>query len=449
MGRHPLRSAGWVAPAVVLATVALIGALTYGLLGLRSAPEPMVPVPPMPSASAMATEVVTPGAPTAPAVPHGNGGEFLTPGYEQGVREFEVLGQGYSKMVGASTDLRVVAVRVGNEVRGIDASTTQTVWSFPSYACSQGSWNGVALCVDDGDRGEFFRTQIPDIVGIDLSSGESLFRFTPVGVPGDMRFIGSDDVHAYFIVTIEGSRKYLSSGQHHILALDAGGAVSWTTALETRGMIFRAALAAEDHVAIHLEETVVVLERSTGSVTLDKSVAESDGLLLTDLLWDGWLVVTEDDDDAKPYKVFDHSGTILAEYAYVDEYVPSDMTVGGPVVPVYESEVLNRGGRSRQETWAVNSKGERVAGEVDGSIVDARGNHLAEGPDLMSTSADGALFLSDLNTGSIHDVMSGKVIGGFSPKEKPGYLGILDGIVFEEMFTDRGRTIFLLLPGPG
>lgn len=449
----------WLALALVVVVTAATA--LYAVLALRDpSPDPVIidpsptteSAPPTPSATSPSTPSSPASAPPASAetlvVPHGNGGEFLSAAYAQGAKEHRIEGENRVELVGASADASVVAVKVDYEVRGIDSTTTETLWTYPSYSCSTGSWDGVVLCIDDADPGVVYGDEIPDIVGVDLATGDVAFRFTPAGMPGYMQFIGSDDEHAFFTLTIRGSEGRLTDAQPGVLALDAGGAVAWLTLLDTDEAIWQAAMADGGTVAINLEDSVVLLERGTGAIALEHPVGEEEGFLMVDLLWDGWLAYM--DDDALPYWVFDHSGDLVGKFSYIDEFIPSSRTVSSTVVPVYSAEAITAGGRDRWERWAVSQEGERVVGEVGGRIVDAQGNHLAtEFLFLEGLSADGSLFLSNRDTRSIHDARSGEVVGGFSPSESSGYASLLDGIVFQEMVVSGTSALLILLPGPG
>lgn len=429
-----------------MAVIAAVSAVALAVVDQMPGPEDPF-LEPTPAASSTATGPQPPSGATGPSVAlHGNGGEFLSTAYEEGVREFEIEGH-RTAMVGASTDGDVVAIIIDQEVRGIDAASSQTLWRFPSYACSEGSWEGVALCVDDDERGYRRSGQAPDLVGLDLATGDVAFRLATDGQPENMHFIGSDDARAYFALMIGIRERPFET--HHVLAVGVDGAVAWMTALDSEEWIYHAALAAGDHVVLEYEDTVTLLDRDTGAVALSRSVDEEDGLALMGILWDGWLALDVDGADEKAYKVFDQSGTLVAEHVLVDEYVPSARTARSMAVPVLERDSLTRGGRILYEKWAVTREGERVVGEVMGRIVDTHGNTLAINTRLAGVSADGSLFLSETNGRSIHDARSGRRIGGFSSHAETGDPGMLEGIVYQQTYEDGRSSIVLLLPGSG
>ncbi|MDO5736758.1 MAG: hypothetical protein Q4P15_09815 [Propionibacteriaceae bacterium] len=378
-------------------------------------------------------------------IPHNNGGAFLSPLYARGVRDFRVVGEGYGEMVGTSSDLKVVAILVGEELRGIDMETTQTLWTYPSFSCSQGSWDGVALCVDEDDSSAVYREGVRDVVGLDLSTGQEVFRFTPDGVPENFVFIGSDESHGYFTLGIHQEEGYTSFGQQHVVALDPAGAVVWMTPIDTDGMIYRAALTVNDRMILDIEDTIFVLERTSGSIVVKEVFNETGGLQLLSLLWDGWLAAAPEGENH--YKVFDLDGTLVDELGYVDEFIPSSLSVGGTATTVYGSESLDSGGQNKWEVWAVTATGERVVGSVGGRIVDTHGRHLAASGRLTGISADGSLFLSDRNNASIHDAKTGKPLGGFAASDSANFVYMVDGIVFQKLSGTSGTGIALLLPG--
>lgn len=290
------------------------------------APAPTTPVPPVVAG--------------APAIPHGSGGEFLSSAYAEGAHELRIDARDSSELLGSSADGAVVGVLVDDEVRGIDTSTTEVKWSYPSYACSEGAWRGIVLCVDSAEPDLDTEAVVTDIVGLELSTGEVAFRFDPEQAPGPMTFIGSDDAHGYFTMALRGEQEGRPDAQS-VLALNPDGALAWLTPLEGGGQMEQTALVDNDRIAVSLGETVLLLERSTGAVTVSARVGEAEGFLTVDLLWDGWLTYMSDPE--RTYWLYDQSGNLTMKSRYMNGFVPSSRTVGTAVVPVYSREALTEG----------------------------------------------------------------------------------------------------------
>lgn len=426
---HPARDRGlgnWVWVVFGVAMLTLAGAVLIAVSALLGDSEPSkTPSSPSSSASVTASQPVPAQVTLPPAVPHVDEGVFLRPAYADGARKLSVTAELSVSMVGASADSSVVAVVVESEVRGIDAATAQVVWTYPSYACSHGSWHGVALCVDAVDASQ---AETADVVGLDLATGTTTFNFTLDQVPRFMAFIGTDDNHAYFEVS-----KTPEAG-HSVLALTMTGDVAWVAPLDQE--VFGAALVADNKIAVNLVDSVVVLDRATGDVTFQQPVPDQ----LVTLLWDGWTVYELESE--KPHKVFDLSGTLIDEYEFIDEFIP-ESNVGDLPTPVYERSALDGGIRTARYAWGVTRDGERVVTFGVNGIVDPENKTLVNGGFLLGLSGDGSLLLSDIGKGTIHDARSGAIIGGVEKEGGPGGIGIVDGIVY---YTYIGEVV-LLLPG--
>ncbi|MGV8846622.1 outer membrane protein assembly factor BamB family protein [Tessaracoccus sp.] len=361
----------------------------------------------------------------APAVPHGGDTAFLSPSYAKGARELGMVAETSASMVGASSDSSIVAVEVDSEVRGIDAATGTVVWTFPSYSCSLGSWDGIALCVDSADQFAASQDEAPEIVGLDLATGAPTFRFTVEEAPRVMAFVGADEDRAYFTMSTE-----VETG-NSVLAITSSGAVAWAMPLDQS--VLSAALVAENKIAFRLVSSLVVLDRQTGDPLVDQLVPDT----TVELLWDGWMVYVPGDE--KPNKVYDLTGTLVDEYQFVDGYVSGGMAV-------FEREALNGGKSTDRYVWAVNRDGKRVAAGTTGKVVDLELETIAAGQAVLrGLSADGSMLLTDQGMGTIIDATTGATIGGLAASEVPPGTSIVDGIVNYTWI----RMVVVLLPGAG
>lgn len=440
---------GWVWGLLALAIALVLGTVVYAMATLYSTSgEGVAPTTPPPvnttaatPSSATPSETESPKPVPPPANPHASEGLFLSPAYAAGGTSVAVTGESYLEMVGASADGSIVAVNSDYQLRGISSATSKVVWTYPAYSCSQGSWDGVVLCGDTDDpQGASSGGPVPDIVGIDLSTGKALFRFAPEHMAGRMDFIGADDAHGYFRVSLLGIEEHSLFGKHHVLAINKDGSIAWMTPLEVEGFFNRAALISDNQISVSLEKSVLVLDRATGAVTTNLVVGES----LVDLLWDGWGFYVSG--DALPNKVFDLQGALVAEYRFTHQFIPAMFTMGISA-PAYARSVLDAGETGSQPIWGVTRDGERVVGDMAFGIIKPNYEYLAEGSRLEGISGDGSLFLSDLDSGTIHDSRDGSALASFPPPEAGTELVIVDGIVSQELNLLGEAKIVVMLPG--
>ena len=433
------------------AIVLVLGTLVYGMATLNPPAKkefpPFIPptwpsTAPAPSSAPSPPETTAPQQVLPPAIPHAPEGLFLSPAYADGGKAVKVKGRKYVEMVGASKDGSIVAVNVDYELRGIEAATSKVVWTYPTYSCSLGSWDGVVLCADSDDLETASNGgPVPDIVRIDLSDGRVLSRITPANVPWNMDFIGADDTHGYFRVSFLGVDGYEAYGRHHVLAFDSDGSLAWMTPLETDESVplYQAALVSGNQISLHLERSVVVLDRASGAVTTDAEVDDT----FVRLGWDGW---SHYDDDDRLHRVFDLEGNPVGTYPSLREFIPGTDPSQVLAVAVHARDDVTVQGEGHELDWGVTREGERVVGGEGFSIIDTAGDLLVRGARLHGISADGALFMSDLDSGTIHDSSDGATLASFPSTNALTELEVLDGIAFRTPYPPDGKLV-VLLPG--
>lgn len=436
-----------LAIAIVLGTIVFVlGTLSRSGDAVDPVTSPPVSVPAAsPAESATPSETEPPEGMLPPANPHASEGLFLSSAYAKGGKSVTVTGERYLEMVGASTDASIVAVNSDYELRGINAASSAAVWTYPSYSCSKGTWDGVALCADTDDPETASNGgPVPDIVGIDLATGKALFRFTPENMPGHMNFIGADDAHGYFRVSLLGVAGHEVFGKAHVLALDRDGSVAWMAPLEAEGVVLGAALVSDNQISINLEKSVVVLDRASGAITAD--VMTGDDLVI--LCWDGWSAYLFDE---RRNMIYDLKGVLVDEYTSINEFIPDFQSADGLSVPAYERGALD-GSESFEPTWGVTRDGTRAVADDAFGVIAPNQEYLVEGSGLAAVSGDGGLFLSDLGLGTVHDSRDGTALASFPPLEgdvDPALvdLGIVDGIVVQNFSLFENDRVTVMLPG--
>lgn len=333
-----------------------------------------------------------------PVAVHGDPGHWLLPEYADGATELKFEGEGDVRWVGFDDESSIIVVHYLSEMiaAGVSVPSGEEVWTYDTYSCSAGSWNGMALCAEGTDPlGARDAGQPLDLVMIDMSDGSEVDRFDIGALPDSIKYIGADDSRAYF-----GVNNFLSAegfGEAGLLALNLDGSLAWHSALDADGGITEYTLAAGDTIAMKygFGGMLLLAERSSGS--LIDQIVNDDGMTI---FWDGYGVY-----DSESYAVgslFSWDGSELPAPDKLIEAYPNFHV--GISSPAYEIDAL----RTDDTTIVVvGPDGERWYGGTGFDGLRGSSGAMIDAWYPVSVSPDGEVLAVENRGGSDVSIYSG------------------------------------------
>lgn len=442
----------WWAVIAVLACV-LGGLIVFGALSSDGEPTPAGPASPSPSPSVSESPSPSSTSPTccgpspAPSpspsptpddlYPRGLAGNWLDEGYASGATE--VFFEGLSPVpVGLSADGAVYAFMLDDVMHGISTATGELVWDFPTYLCSVGTRDGLALCSSIDVPQDYFRgkTTAP-LVGVDIATGTVAFEVDSQFLPSDIRMVGVHDDMGIYLVSDHAASGALF-GQIVVLAINPGGEVAWRHDTGIDDIVGQAALVEDGRLALLADGVLQLIDLADGSVVFHQDGDD----VATDVQWDGFGEYTDGEGTA----FFDWDGNQLSnpEDGYAADPFPYSFL---GVTPAYPLEMLEIGVEQYASPVMFSPDGKELLRDI-GLYFDNRGERISSSNPL-SISPDGSVVAVMDNYGrpTLHRVSDGAVIAEFSTSNYveafvvDGYLSI------QESSIEGDIGIRILLPG--
>lgn len=379
----------------------------------------------------------------APVPVHGNPGQWLLPDYADGATEMVFEGDGDVNLVGFDPVSSVMVVHYETEERatGVLLPDGGEAWTYGSYSCSSGSWDGMVLCADGTDPASALDAgRSFDLVLLDIADGSEVERYDLGILPENIEYLGEDDARVYFAVTdhsgSELNAEQAQFGEGGILALNPDRSVSWHSSIGIGDPTSRTALVASDLIAfaIGFGDEVVLADRASGAV-VDRLYF--DGAQIN-IFWDGYSVEGAEFGELALVRTWD--GEDLPVPEMLMRASPGYMV--STVSPTYEIEGLvaeeNLGvlvGPSGERWYETTMMG--VFEALDGSAIDI----MFE----ISVSPDGEVLAgetSDMRT-AVFSGRDGSLLGELDPAVSFAF--VQDGLLAGH---GSGYNLHVLVPDP-
>lgn len=381
----------------------------------------------------------TPGAP--PGV-HGPRGAWLDPRYADGGSPISVTGDA-AFPVGLSRDGSVFAYTVDGATVGVSVPGGEARWRYESFKCSEGSWDGVALCSDTGDPEPHLGERTgAGLVGLDLTDGSVAFTVEEAMLPNRLRFAGSDASAAYFVFSDMVAPNAGGDGSLGAMALLPGGEVLWRTDLQRDDVATQTALVSDGRVALRhdQQQRITLLDRTTGAL---EATIEGEHLALQ---WDGYTSFPSGGDFTFHRWSGEEAG--IASSAQGSFGADPNPYFGWATTPVYSLEHLEIG---RNETPTV------VLAAPDGTEVvrtapfelTARDGTSIDYSTIRSVDAGGQVVGVTDTRGEVrvHSLATGEALAAMSTSADTADIFVLDGVLVAIQYAGTGLTTSALLPG--
>ncbi|GAB3811732.1 hypothetical protein GCM10028820_03460 [Tessaracoccus terricola] len=453
MSQHPhpqprrsgTRSLWWVVVGVLACVLG--GLVAYGLLTSDAEDAPVGPASQSPSVSGTPSPTCcgpepSPSPSPSPSPtsedlhPRGLAGSWLDEGYASGATEVSFEGLN-ARPVGLSADGSVYAFMLDDVLHGISTATGEQVWEFPSYLCSVGTREGVALCSSIEVPQDYFpgKTTAP-LVGVDIAAGTVAYEVDAQFLPSDIRMVGSHDELAIYLVADHAASGALF-GQIEVLALGPSGEVAWRHSTGIDDVLGQAALVEGGRLALLAGNVLQLIDLADGSMVFQQDSDDA----FTDVQWDGFGVYT----DGAGTAFFDWEGNELSNPAGGYAVQPFPYVFLG-LTPTYPLEMLGIGVEKIPTSVMFSPDGEALLSDI-GLQFNNRGEPIPSSNPL-SVSPDGSVVavMDNYDRPTIHRVSDGAVIAEFSTSNYVDTL-VVDGYLSIQERSGEGEVgIRILLP---
>ena len=360
---------------------------------------------------------------------HADEGEWAAAGYEGGNATISRV-EDFVDLVGRSADGKVFAYGGTEGIVGISVATGEQVWTYPAHGCSEGTWNGIALCGDSMKPGELVQAgkSVP-MVFLDLGTGKVTAKITGMELRArTIRFVAADDKAGYF--SINNFESDMAFGEVTMLAINAKGQGIW---LHRTGV---------DHVATPIGlvagNRVAIMAGTNGVYSFDRATGEgaasnAGGRYLASFYHDVYSGIS-----GLTPAYFDYVGNEVSDPGYTASIVPSR------ALPALADVTLE--GDDFNITYAYGPDGtfllqsDPASFSSNPALVAKNGTTLPEG-DIETISVDGKVVV----------YTDGKLFSGETAEEIPGFraagvgdVRIVDGIIVAR--NDDTNVTRILLP---
>lgn len=446
--RSGTRTVWWVVVGVLACVLG--GLVAYGMLASDGEPTPAGPASPSPSPSvgpspspsdSPSPVCCAPSPSPSPTpddlYPRGLAGSWLDEGYATGATEVSFEGMN-ALPVGLSADGAVYAFMLDDVLHGISTATGELVWDFPSYLCSVGTRDGVALCSSIDVPQDYFpsKTTAP-LVGVDIATGSVAYEVAAQFLPTDIQLVGFHGDLGIYLVADHTARGSLF-GAIEVLAIGPAGGVAWRHSTGIDDVLGQATLVEGGRLALLADGVLQLIDLADGSVVFEQ---ESDDVS-TDVYWDGFGVYS----DGVGTAFFDWDGKQLSDPEDGYAVTPFPYVFQG-VTPVYPLEMLDIGVEQFARPVMFSPEGEALLRDV-GLQFDNPGEPISTSNPL-SISPDGSVVavMDNYDRPTLHRVSDGAAIAQFSTSNYADTL-VVDGYVSIQEYDSAGDVgIRVLLPG--